>query len=40
MTKMGGGTQSFDTIEDLIRCGEVDGKSMLDVWDDIKEYMT
>ena len=40
LTKMGGGTQSFDTIEDLIRCGEVDGKSMIDVWDDIKEYMT
>jgi hypothetical protein len=39
LTKIGGETQSFDTIEELIKCGKIDGKSMHDVWENIKEYM-
>lgn len=31
-------TQEFQTTKDLFENGRVEGKSLLEIWDDIKQY--
>ena len=31
-------TQEFQTTEELFENGRVEGKSLLEIWDDIKQY--
>lgn len=31
-------SQEFKTAEDLFENGRIDGKSLLELWDDIKQY--
>ena len=40
LTKVNGSyTQSFKTTEELFQLGKVEGKAIIEIWDDIKEQL-